>query len=57
MRKRYISRFRMREIERNAQRRIRIFIRRRMRFNALFKWMNNRPATKIYPEEKHGNEN
>lgn len=57
MRKRYISRFRMREMERNAQRRIRIFIRRRMRFNALFKWMNSKTATKIYPEESNGNKN
>ena len=57
MPKKYISRFRMREMEGHAQRRIRIFIRRRLRFNALFKWMNSRTATKIYPEEKNGNKN
>lgn len=52
MLRRYISRFRIREMERTEDRRRKRQARRQMRFSDLFRWINKGKATVIYPEKK-----
>ena len=47
-----ISRFRTRKKEADKDKRLQKIFRDRMRFEQLFKWLNSRKATVIYPETK-----
>lgn len=49
--KRVISRFRVRRAEKERDRREAGRVSRRMRFDALFRWLNSRKAVRIYPEK------
>ena len=52
MTKRFISRWKKREQEISEDRRFQLFFRRRLHFEQLFKWINSRRVTVIYPEKK-----
>lgn len=49
--RRVISRLRIRQAERDRDRRITAIVRRRMKFNALFRWLNSHKAVRIYPDK------
>jgi hypothetical protein len=53
--RRLISRWRKREEEKAKDRRFHLFFRRRLLFDHLFKWINSRRVTVIYPERKDNN--